>query len=120
MTALVRPPCTTSVTDGLCVFPYFAVPHSIIRYQRVKCSSPIPRARATCTAHILLNMYTVMWSDRSERPAARAAVRAVRSGPLVIVIRCANNTVPGKAEGGQNDRCLKALTGPSGRGPPAR
>ena len=26
MTALVRPPCTTSVTDGLCVFPYFAVP----------------------------------------------------------------------------------------------
>ena len=33
---------------------------------------------------------------------------------------CANNTVPGKAEGGQNDRCLKALTGPSGRAPPAR
>ena len=52
MTALVRPPCTTSVTDGLCVFPYFAAPHSIIRYQRVKCSSTIPRARATCTAHI--------------------------------------------------------------------
>ena len=25
MTALVRPPCTTDVTDGLCVFPYFAV-----------------------------------------------------------------------------------------------
>jgi hypothetical protein len=39
MTALVRPPCTTDVTDGLCVFPYFAVPRSIIRYQRVKCSS---------------------------------------------------------------------------------
>jgi len=52
MTALVRPPCTTSVTDGLCVFPYFAAPHSIIRYQRVKCSSTVPRARATCTAHI--------------------------------------------------------------------
>ena len=36
MTALVRPPCTTSVTDGLCVFPCFAVlvspvggPHSL-------------------------------------------------------------------------------------------
>jgi hypothetical protein len=42
MTALVRPPCTTDVTDGLCVFPYFAVPRSIIRYQRVKCSSTIP------------------------------------------------------------------------------
>ena len=52
MTALVRPPRTTYVTDGLCVFPYFTVPHSIIRYQRVKCSSIIPRARATCTAHI--------------------------------------------------------------------
>jgi hypothetical protein len=52
MTALVRPPCTTEVADGLCVFPYFAVPHSIIRYQRAKCSSTIPRARATCTAHI--------------------------------------------------------------------
>ena len=52
MTALVRPPRTTYVTDGLCVFPYFTVPHSIIRYQRVKCSSTIPRARATCTAHI--------------------------------------------------------------------
>jgi hypothetical protein len=33
---------------------------------------------------------------------------------------CANNTVPGKAEGGRNDRCPKALAGPSGRGPPAR
>jgi hypothetical protein len=38
MAALVWPPCTTEVTGGLCVFPCFAVPHSIIRYQRVKCS----------------------------------------------------------------------------------
>jgi hypothetical protein len=38
----------------------------------------------------------------------------------MCVCQCANNTVPGKAEGGQNDRYLKALTGPSGRGPPAR
>ena len=30
--ALVRPPCTTELTDGLCVFPCFTVPHSIIRY----------------------------------------------------------------------------------------
>ena len=29
----------TEVTDGLCVFPCFAVPSSIIRYQHVKCSS---------------------------------------------------------------------------------
>jgi hypothetical protein len=34
MAALVSPPCTTSLIDGLCVFPYFAVPHSINRYQR--------------------------------------------------------------------------------------
>jgi hypothetical protein len=34
------------------VFPYFAAPHSIIRYQRINCSSTIPRARATCTEHI--------------------------------------------------------------------
>ena len=50
MTALVRPPCATYVTDGLCVFPYFAVPRSIIRYQRVKYSSTIPRARAILPA----------------------------------------------------------------------
>ena len=35
MTALVRPPCTTGEINGLCVFPCFAAPHSIIRYQRV-------------------------------------------------------------------------------------
>jgi hypothetical protein len=28
--------CTTELTDGLSVFPCLAVPHSIIRYQRVK------------------------------------------------------------------------------------
>jgi hypothetical protein len=32
------------------VFPCFAVPRSIIRSQRVKCSSATLRARATCTA----------------------------------------------------------------------
>ena len=56
MTALVRPPCTVPPIIRnwwpLCVpLQYFAVPHSIIWYQRVKCSSTIPRARATCTAH---------------------------------------------------------------------
>jgi hypothetical protein len=54
MTALVWPPCTIEVTDGLCVFPCFAVPRSIIRYQMCKVfyCSHIPRARATCTAQI--------------------------------------------------------------------
>ena len=38
----------------------------------------------------VLSLYTVLWSERSERPAARAAVRAVRSGPLLI----AYGTIP--------------------------
>ena len=50
MTALVWPFCTTEVTDGLCVFPYLCV------YQRVKCSSTMPKARANCTAHIYLTL----------------------------------------------------------------
>jgi hypothetical protein len=41
MTGLTWPSCTTEVTDGLCVFPCFAVPRSIIRYQRARCSSTI-------------------------------------------------------------------------------
>jgi hypothetical protein len=52
MKALVRPPCTTSLTDGLCMFPCFAAPRSIVRYQRLKCSGTIPRERATCTVHL--------------------------------------------------------------------
>jgi hypothetical protein len=36
MTALVRLPYTTELTGGLCVFPCFAVPRSIIRYLRIK------------------------------------------------------------------------------------
>jgi hypothetical protein len=52
MTALVWPPCTTEVTDGLCAFPCFAVPHSVIRHQRVEHSSTVPRARATCATRV--------------------------------------------------------------------
>jgi hypothetical protein len=52
MTALVWPPCTTEVTDGLCVFPYFAVPHSIIRYQ-------LYIRHACAEAHI--HLYTQVW-----------------------------------------------------------
>ena len=69
MTALVRPPCTTYVTDGLCVFSYFSVPHSIIRYQRVKCSSTIPRAHTSycaCTA----NIYSAVTGGRHRKRAA--------------------------------------------------
>jgi hypothetical protein len=51
MAAWVRPPCNTELTDGLYVFSCFAVPCSMILYQHVKCSGPIPRERATCTAH---------------------------------------------------------------------
>jgi hypothetical protein len=36
-----QPSHTTEVTDGLCVSPCFAVPRSIIRYQRVKCSTVV-------------------------------------------------------------------------------
>jgi hypothetical protein len=37
MAAFVSPPCTTRITDSLCVFPAcYAVPRSIIRYQRAK------------------------------------------------------------------------------------
>ena len=52
------------------------------------CSRYVP-----CALYVL-SLYTVMWSGRSERPAARAAaaVRAARSGPLVTAIRC--HTIP--------------------------
>ena len=53
---------------------------------------PLPYILPACSRYVpcalyVLSLYTVMWSERSERPAARAAVRAARSGPLVIVIR---------------------------------
>jgi hypothetical protein len=35
-----------------------------------------------------------IWSEGSERPAARAAVRAVRSGPLPVVIVIRYHTIP--------------------------
>ena len=66
--ALVRPPYTTELTDGLCVFPCFAVPHSIIRCQRVKCSSAIPRARATCTAHTYIYIYILCSIENESNP----------------------------------------------------
>jgi hypothetical protein len=55
--------------------------------------SPLQYILPACSRYVpcalcVLSLYTIMWSERSERPAARAAVRAVRSGPLVVVIRC--------------------------------
>ena len=39
MRILVRSPCTTSISDGLCAIPCLVLPSCIIRYQRVKCST---------------------------------------------------------------------------------
>jgi hypothetical protein len=66
MAALVSPPCTTSITDGLCVFPCFSVPRSIAIV------STIPRARAInsvlipthYTVHINKNIYTGIYQSR--------------------------------------------------------
>ena len=86
MTALVRPPCTTELNDGLCVSPCFAVPRSIIRYQRAKCSSAIPRARATCTAHV----YSTGQSSRPRhrpRPVQHMSTQQSKAKGVVIIIR---------------------------------
>jgi hypothetical protein len=59
----------------------------LIYYSPSRTYSPrVAVMHVPCALHAL-SLYTVMWSERSERPAARAAVLAVRSGPLVIVIR---------------------------------
>jgi hypothetical protein len=64
---------------------------------RVDILSSLPYILPACSRYVLcalyvLSLYTVLWSERPERPAAREAVQAVRSGPLVIVIRY--HTIP--------------------------
>ena len=78
MTALVRPPRTTYVTDGLCVFPYFigspvGGPHSL---GEIRGAAAVGKASAAAR-----NFLRVPSAPRV--PMAMALTQAPRTGALV-------------------------------------
>jgi hypothetical protein len=77
---------------SLCVFPCFAVPRSIIRYRRAKCSSTIPsRARATCTAHTYpLNIKRGTGTYYTVQQTAVAAVPCRCMYSSLLTVKCCN------------------------------